>query len=124
MNLGAADGLYCTLLYYTALHCTAVCSTEVCCAVLYCPVLCRWIREQQDAEGVKSGDDVYILLRLDGRVRKSGKVRGAQPSAVQYSREQCSYGIVQCSTVWYSAVQWAFCAWMGARENQDVPNSV
>ncbi|XVF72593.1 hypothetical protein PTKIN_Ptkin12aG0133500 [Pterospermum kingtungense] len=33
----------------------------------------RWIREQQKAEGVIPGEDVYIILRLDGRVRRSGK---------------------------------------------------
>ncbi|KAH6558492.1 hypothetical protein KP509_1Z061600 [Ceratopteris richardii] len=34
----------------------------------------RWIREQQEEEGVERGSDVYIVLRLDGRVRKSGVV--------------------------------------------------
>lgn len=34
----------------------------------------RWIRDQQIAEGVVPGEDVYIILRLDGRVRRSGKV--------------------------------------------------
>ncbi|XP_057439294.1 protein LOW PSII ACCUMULATION 1, chloroplastic [Lotus japonicus] len=33
----------------------------------------RWIRDQQKAEGVTVGEDVYIILRLDGRVRRSGK---------------------------------------------------
>ncbi|CAM8933255.1 unnamed protein product [Rhodiola kirilowii] len=33
----------------------------------------RWIKEQQVSEGVEPGEDVYILLRLDGRVRRSGK---------------------------------------------------
>ncbi|KAJ6798776.1 uncharacterized protein M6B38_210925 [Iris pallida] len=33
----------------------------------------RWIRDQQKSEGVNPGDDVYIILRLDGRVRRSGK---------------------------------------------------
>ncbi|KAG0569124.1 hypothetical protein KC19_6G066400 [Ceratodon purpureus] len=32
-----------------------------------------WVREQQESEGVKPGEDVYIVLRLDGRVRKSGR---------------------------------------------------
>ncbi|KAK9086430.1 hypothetical protein Syun_028824 [Stephania yunnanensis] len=32
-----------------------------------------WIREQQKSEGVTPGEDVYIILRLDGRVRRSGK---------------------------------------------------
>ncbi|MQL82661.1 hypothetical protein Taro_015139, partial [Colocasia esculenta] len=32
-----------------------------------------WIREQQKSEGVIPGDDVYIILRLDGRIRRSGK---------------------------------------------------
>ncbi|XP_042395569.1 protein LOW PSII ACCUMULATION 1, chloroplastic-like [Zingiber officinale] len=33
----------------------------------------RWIRDQQKSEGVEPGDDVFIVLRLDGRVRKSGQ---------------------------------------------------
>ncbi|KAK7259365.1 hypothetical protein RIF29_24972 [Crotalaria pallida] len=33
----------------------------------------RWIRDQQKSEGVTVGEDVYIILRLDGRVRRSGK---------------------------------------------------
>ncbi|KAL2649640.1 hypothetical protein R1flu_017768 [Riccia fluitans] len=33
----------------------------------------RWIRDQQKSEGVTPGEDVYIILRLDGRVRKSGR---------------------------------------------------
>ncbi|KAJ8768626.1 hypothetical protein K2173_023530 [Erythroxylum novogranatense] len=33
----------------------------------------RWIRDQQKSEGVSPGEDVYIILRLDGRVRRSGK---------------------------------------------------
>ncbi|WOL15827.1 protein LOW PSII ACCUMULATION 1, chloroplastic [Canna indica] len=33
----------------------------------------RWIRDQQKSEGVVPGEDVFIILRLDGRVRKSGK---------------------------------------------------
>ncbi|KAF8015086.1 hypothetical protein BT93_H0779 [Corymbia citriodora subsp. variegata] len=33
----------------------------------------RWIKDQQKSEGVTPGEDVYILLRLDGRVRRSGK---------------------------------------------------
>eukprot|EP00897_Mesotaenium_endlicherianum_P007708 jgi/Mesen1/6966/ME000360S06220 len=32
-----------------------------------------WIKEQQEAEGVTPGDDVYLVLRLDGRLRKSGR---------------------------------------------------
>ncbi|GMH21552.1 hypothetical protein Nepgr_023394 [Nepenthes gracilis] len=32
-----------------------------------------WIKDQQKAEGVTPGEDVYIILRLDGRVRRSGK---------------------------------------------------
>ncbi|KAL0435859.1 UNVERIFIED_CONTAM: protein LOW PSII ACCUMULATION 1, chloroplastic [Sesamum radiatum] len=32
----------------------------------------RWIRDQQKSEGITPGEDVYIILRLDGRVRKSG----------------------------------------------------
>ncbi|KAG2588682.1 protein LOW PSII ACCUMULATION 1, chloroplastic-like [Panicum virgatum] len=31
-----------------------------------------WIRDQQESEGVTPGEDVYIILRLDGRVRRSG----------------------------------------------------
>lgn len=33
----------------------------------------RWIRDQQQFEGVTPGEDVYIILRLDGRVRRSGR---------------------------------------------------
>jgi hypothetical protein len=34
----------------------------------------QWVREQQSvAKDVKPGEDVYIILRLDGRVRRSGK---------------------------------------------------
>ncbi|XP_068655080.1 protein LOW PSII ACCUMULATION 1, chloroplastic [Aristolochia californica] len=33
----------------------------------------RWIRDQQISEGVTPGEDVYIILRFDGRVRRSGK---------------------------------------------------
>ncbi|KAI3961223.1 hypothetical protein MKX01_035809 [Papaver californicum] len=33
----------------------------------------RWIRDQQKSEGVTPGEDVYIILRLDGRVRRSGR---------------------------------------------------
>ncbi|KAK4779819.1 hypothetical protein SAY87_015925 [Trapa incisa] len=33
----------------------------------------RWIKDQQKSEGVIPGEDVYIILRLDGRVRRSGK---------------------------------------------------
>ncbi|RWR73861.1 Tetratricopeptide repeat-containing domain-containing protein [Cinnamomum micranthum f. kanehirae] len=33
----------------------------------------RWIRDQQKSEGVNTEEDVYIILRLDGRVRRSGK---------------------------------------------------
>lgn len=36
--------------------------------------LIRWIRDQQTSEGVIPGEDVYIILRLDGRVRRSGRV--------------------------------------------------
>ncbi|KAL7112703.1 hypothetical protein ACP275_04G018800 [Erythranthe tilingii] len=38
----------------------------------------RWIRDQQKSEGITPGEDVYIILRLDGRVRKSGRVRDAR----------------------------------------------
>lgn len=33
----------------------------------------RWIRDQQQSEGVTPGADVFIVLRLDGRIRKSGR---------------------------------------------------
>lgn len=33
----------------------------------------RWIMDQQKSEGTTPGEDVYIVLRLDGRVRKSGR---------------------------------------------------
>ncbi|XP_074268358.1 protein LOW PSII ACCUMULATION 1, chloroplastic-like [Silene latifolia] len=33
----------------------------------------RWIKDQQKSEGVTPGEDVYILLRLDGRIRRSGR---------------------------------------------------
>ncbi|KAL5713005.1 Protein LOW PSII ACCUMULATION 1 [Ranunculus cassubicifolius] len=33
----------------------------------------RWIRDQQISEGVTPGEDVYVILRLDGRIRRSGK---------------------------------------------------
>lgn len=33
----------------------------------------RWIFDQQKSEGINPGDDVYIILRLDGRIRRSGK---------------------------------------------------
>ncbi|KAL8167734.1 hypothetical protein V2J09_009233 [Rumex salicifolius] len=33
----------------------------------------RWIKDQQKSEGVTPGEDVYIILRLDGRIRRSGK---------------------------------------------------
>jgi hypothetical protein len=42
--------------------------------ILICANLTRWIRDQQESEGVPVGEDVYIILRLDGRVRRSGKV--------------------------------------------------
>ncbi|KAA0044367.1 hypothetical protein IC582_017511 [Cucumis melo] len=32
-----------------------------------------WIRDQQKSEGVTPGEDVYIILRLDGRIRRSGR---------------------------------------------------
>jgi hypothetical protein len=34
----------------------------------------RWIIDQQKAEGVNPREDVYIILRLDGCVRRSGRV--------------------------------------------------
>lgn len=30
--------------------------------------------DQQKSEGITPGEDVFIILRLDGRVRKSGRV--------------------------------------------------
>ncbi|KAL9247177.1 hypothetical protein vseg_020635 [Gypsophila vaccaria] len=33
----------------------------------------RWIQDQQISEGVTPGEDVFIILRLDGRIRRSGK---------------------------------------------------
>ncbi|XP_020594876.1 protein LOW PSII ACCUMULATION 1, chloroplastic isoform X2 [Phalaenopsis equestris] len=33
----------------------------------------RWIIDQQKSEGVNPGEAVYIILRLDGRIRRSGK---------------------------------------------------
>ncbi|KAK4482196.1 hypothetical protein RD792_009338 [Penstemon davidsonii] len=36
-------------------------------------LIARWIRDQQKSEGITPGEDVYIILRLDGRVRKSGR---------------------------------------------------
>ncbi|MED6135944.1 Protein LOW PSII ACCUMULATION 1, chloroplastic [Stylosanthes scabra] len=33
----------------------------------------QWIRDQQKSEGVTVGEDVYIIMRLDGRIRRSGK---------------------------------------------------
>jgi len=47
------------------------------------PGLIRWIKDQQKSEGVTSGEDVYIILRLDGRVRRSGKVIMTNPSCVK-----------------------------------------
>ncbi|CAH2039074.1 unnamed protein product [Thlaspi arvense] len=44
----------------------------------------RWIRDQQIAEGVVPGEDVYIILRLDGRVRRSGK---GMPDWAEISKE-------------------------------------
>ncbi|XP_010481355.1 PREDICTED: protein LOW PSII ACCUMULATION 1, chloroplastic-like [Camelina sativa] len=44
----------------------------------------RWIRDQQTSEGVDPGDDVYIILRLDGRVRRSGR---GMPDWAEISQE-------------------------------------
>ncbi|EOA12185.1 hypothetical protein CARUB_v100165360mg, partial [Capsella rubella] len=44
----------------------------------------RWIRDQQISEGVDPGDDVYIVLRLDGRVRRSGR---GMPDWAEISKE-------------------------------------
>uniref|UniRef100_A0A0E0JIC3 Uncharacterized protein n=1 Tax=Oryza punctata TaxID=4537 RepID=A0A0E0JIC3_ORYPU len=33
----------------------------------------NWICDQQESEGVTPGEDVYVILRLDGRVRRSGR---------------------------------------------------
>ena len=35
-----------------------------------------WVNDQQALEGVTPGEDVYVVLRLHGRVRKSGRVGG------------------------------------------------
>lgn len=43
----------------------------------------RWIKDQQISEGVPSGEDVYIILRLDGRIRRSGKGMPDWPQIVQ-----------------------------------------
>ncbi|XP_021280487.1 protein LOW PSII ACCUMULATION 1, chloroplastic [Herrania umbratica] len=43
----------------------------------------RWIRDQQKSEGVTPGEDVYIILRLDGRARRSGKGMPDWPQIVQ-----------------------------------------
>ncbi|XP_043720190.1 protein LOW PSII ACCUMULATION 1, chloroplastic [Telopea speciosissima] len=43
----------------------------------------RWIRDQQKSEGVTPGEDVYIILRLDGRVRRSGKGMPDWPQIVK-----------------------------------------
>lgn len=45
--------------------------------------LFRWIKDQQKSEGVTPGEDVYIILRLDGRVRRSGKVSAYLGTQVQ-----------------------------------------
>ncbi|CAN8295847.1 unnamed protein product [Cochlearia groenlandica] len=44
----------------------------------------RWIRDQQIEEGVVPGEDVYIIMRLDGRVRRSGK---GMPDWAEISKE-------------------------------------
>ncbi|CAO2839738.1 unnamed protein product [Amaranthus hypochondriacus] len=43
----------------------------------------RWIKDQQKSEGVTPGEDVYIILRLDGRIRRSGKGMPDWPQIVQ-----------------------------------------
>uniref|UniRef100_A0A7C9FNH2 Protein LOW PSII ACCUMULATION 1, chloroplastic n=1 Tax=Opuntia streptacantha TaxID=393608 RepID=A0A7C9FNH2_OPUST len=43
----------------------------------------RWIKDQQKSEGVTPGEDVYIILRLDGRVRTSGKGMPDWPQIVK-----------------------------------------
>ncbi|GAB4829870.1 Protein LOW PSII ACCUMULATION 1, chloroplastic [Ancistrocladus abbreviatus] len=43
----------------------------------------RWIMDQQKAEGVTLGEGVYIILRLDGRVRRSGKGMPDWPQIVK-----------------------------------------
>eukprot|EP00271_Cylindrocystis_brebissonii_P000805 TRINITY_DN1099_c1_g2_i1.p1 TRINITY_DN1099_c1_g2~~TRINITY_DN1099_c1_g2_i1.p1 ORF type:complete len:541 (+),score=98.68 TRINITY_DN1099_c1_g2_i1:117-1739(+) len=32
-----------------------------------------WVKQLQQAEGLRPGEDVFLVLRLDGRVRKSGR---------------------------------------------------
>ncbi|KAM7477481.1 hypothetical protein LguiA_025694 [Lonicera macranthoides] len=34
----------------------------------------RWIKDQQESEGLTPSEDVYIILRLNGCVRRSGRV--------------------------------------------------
>lgn len=48
----------------------------------FCLDIIRWIKDQQKSEGVTPGEDVYIILRLDGRVRRSGKVIMTHPSCL------------------------------------------
>ncbi|KNA16520.1 hypothetical protein SOVF_088390 [Spinacia oleracea] len=43
----------------------------------------RWITDQQKSKGVTPGEDVYIILRLDGRVRTSGKGMPDWPQIVE-----------------------------------------
>lgn len=43
----------------------------------------RWIKDQQKSEGVIPGKDVYIILRLDGRIRTSGKGMPDWPQIVK-----------------------------------------
>lgn len=43
----------------------------------------RWIKDQQKSEGVTPGEDVYIILRLDGRIRTSGKGMPDWPQIVK-----------------------------------------
>lgn len=57
---------------FTALKCHQFVISDV---LLTCTQsLFSWIRGQQESEGVTPGEDVYIILRLDGRVRRSGRV--------------------------------------------------
>ncbi|GJS06611.1 hypothetical protein Tco_0363407 [Tanacetum coccineum] len=44
----------------------------------------RWIKEQQKSEGVTPSEDVYIILRLDARVRRSGRVSSHSLSNLCY----------------------------------------
>lgn len=60
----------------------------------FCLDIIRWIKDQQKSEGVTPGEDVYIILRLDGRVRRSGKVIMTHPSCLIISVTDRSSSLV------------------------------